>query len=142
MPRLVSGIDVLPTLLGFAGAETPAGLPGVDLRAPAQEGDRVVFVESIHYLNGRQWRAAIQGESKWMVLLRGEGDLVRRKRSYDLAVDPKERKPLPWRDAAPGQRLLELVHADPDSAGLPAESERGTLIEENPLLLKALGYLR
>lgn len=138
----VSGIDVVPTLLGFAGAETPDGLAGVDLRVPARDADRVVFAESIHYLNGRQWRAAIQGDSKWMVALRAKGDRVRRKRSYDLVADPRERKPLPWRDASPGRRLLELVHADPDPAGLPAEVERGTLVEENQQLLKGLGYVQ
>ena len=52
-----------------------------------------------------------------------------------------ERKPLPWQDAAPGRQLLSLVRSDPDPAGLPAEAERGTLVESNPLLLKALGYV-
>jgi uncharacterized sulfatase len=35
--RLVSTVDLLPTLCDYAGARTPAGLPGIDLR-PAIEG--------------------------------------------------------------------------------------------------------
>lgn len=140
--ELVSGVDVLPTLLGFAGARPPAGSRGVDLRAVTPPEDRVVFAESIYYLNGRQWRSAIQGDRKWMVMLRPEGERVRKKRSYDLATDPAERRPQPWRDAPAGRRLLELVRTDPDPAGLPSKAEHGTLVQDNPQLLKALGYVQ
>ena len=139
--ELVSGVDVLPTVLGFTGTSLPKGLPGLDLRTATVPGDRVVFAESIHYLNGRQWRTAIQGEAKWMVALRAQGERVRGRRRYDLAADPGERKPLEWTDAAPARALLTLVEEDPDPAGLPAQAERGRLVDENPLLLKALGYV-
>ena len=139
---LVSGLDVLPTLLAFAGVPTPDGLDGRDLRQGESAPDRTLFVESVHYLNGRQWRAAIQGDRKWVVMLEQGDELVRRKKRYDLANDPEERKPLRWSDDPPARRLLALVEEDPDPAGRPSDARHGRLVEENPLLLKALGYAR
>ncbi|MGH0029575.1 MAG: sulfatase [Myxococcota bacterium] len=137
---LVSGLDVLPTVLGFVGAPVPAELSGRDLRSGESPPDRAVFAESVHYLDGRQWRAAIQGDRKWTVVLERGDALVGRKREYDLASDPGERRALPWSEAEVSQRLLDLVHADPDPAGMPEEVEHGGLVDENPMLLKALGY--
>ena len=139
---LVSGIDVLPTLLAFAGAPRPPDLVGIDLRAAAAVADdRVVFAESIHYLNGSQWRAAIQRDRKWTVMLRRDGELVRQRRVFDLRADPGEKEPQPWSDGATaGEQLLALARADPDPAGQPDAVERGGLVESNPALLKLLGY--
>jgi arylsulfatase A-like enzyme len=139
---LVSGVDVLPTLLGFVGVEPGPSVHGRDLRRGEPPPDRIVFVESVHFLNGQQWRAAIQGDHKWMVMLESADPLVQRKRGFDLAADPGEHRPRAWSDAEPGRRLLDLVHEDPDPAGLPEHVERGRLVEENPMLLMALGYAR
>jgi arylsulfatase len=139
---LASGLDVLPTILGFAGVEPGPGVRGRDLRDGAADADRTVFAESVYYLNGRQWRAAIRGDRKWMVMLEPGDELVQRKRSFDLAADPGEKHPLAWSDEEPGRQLLGLARDDPDPAGKPEHAEYGRLVEENPLLLKALGYAR
>jgi arylsulfatase A-like enzyme len=43
----VQGIDIFPTILDIAGAETPEGLPGVSIRDGVQNGSRETFAEYI-----------------------------------------------------------------------------------------------
>jgi arylsulfatase A-like enzyme len=138
----VSGIDVAPTLLAFAGAERPPGLAGFDLRrTPLPPPGRSVFVEAVNS-TGAQWRAAIQGHRKWVVRVRGPDGEIQRQHIYDLAADPGERAPLPWSDARdPAGGLIERIQADPDPAGLPAHPTRGGLRDQNVDYLKALGYV-
>jgi arylsulfatase A-like enzyme len=138
---LVSGIDIAPTVLAFAGVEVPPSFSGLDLSGREFiPPDRIVFAESIFFfLTGAQWRTAIQGNSKWAVKLhKGE----QRELFFDLSQDPLERAPKAWKgesDAA--HQLLELVASDPDPAGIPRDPERGVLQANNPDLLRALGYV-
>jgi arylsulfatase len=148
---LVSGIDLVPTILAFAGGRVPAGLDGLDLRRadPIPE-DRVVFTEASHF--GQQWRAAIQRHSKWVVALaRGTGTLGEQRR-YDLVADPTEQAPTPWQapDGPAAERLLALSRTDPDPGGLPARYRRGVTLAAPKVSpradaaarerLRALGY--
>ncbi len=117
----VSGIDVAPTILRFAGVETG----GVDLALPGgAPGERTLFVEAT--FAPWHWRAAVRGEKKWMIRLPYGGEQVEERRYYDLASDPEERRPRDWNnDAQVGQQLTRLIEADPAAGGLPENLRRG-----------------
>ncbi len=141
--RLVSGVDLLPTMLAFAGKQAAPDLPGTDLRASRSSGEKaVVFVESIHRFDGNQWRAAIGQKGKWLVRVRQGPQRIVQKGFWDLASDPEERVLRPWRDGeGVGERLLELASRDPDPAGKPSEYRKGVLTQQNVELLQAMGYV-
>jgi arylsulfatase A-like enzyme len=147
---LVSGIDVAPTLLRFAGVEPPPQWNGVDLRSgeTALPG-RVIFVEASQ--KDRQWRSALRGNDKWLVGVVGEERELARRAYYDLAQDPNELSPARWTDSAPAPRfLLDLIREDPDPAGIPSQFRQGirldapkvapNLSEKHLEALRKLGY--
>jgi len=148
--RLASGLDVAVTILAFAGVDVPAALEGRDLRrGTALSPDRTVFTEASR--QGFQWRAAIRGDRKWMMNVRGPEASVVERVEYDLAADPGEANGRPWGEATDStRRLEELVHADPDPAGMPAEYSEGVRLQapkvapdvsdEQLEALRALGY--
>jgi arylsulfatase len=141
---LVSGLDLLPTMLAFAGVED-TGLPGSDLLGEAVvDREPVLFVESIHNFDGSQWRAAVTPRGKWLVRASREGGgRILEKGYFHLERDPGEIRREPWpEEGGPGARLLDLVEADPDPAGRPIEYRRGDLTEENAEILRQLGYIR
>lgn len=141
---LVSLIDIVPTVLAFAGAPVPEDLEGTDLRARSPEADRTVFFEAVHAFGQHQWRGALRGGEKWTLRLRSQAPHVEAARAYDLSTDPGERRPRRFDPETEGdpaaRRLWELVQSDPDPAGRPREFRRGTLTEETAHLLRELGY--
>lgn len=125
----VSGVDVAPTILAFAGAELPAAWRGFDLRRPAEiEGDRTIIAEasSVSELFGH-WRAAIRGGAKWVARMeRGERAVVERLH-YDLEADPGELDPQAWPDGGEaGRQLVEIAAIDPDPGGVPEDARLGS----------------
>ncbi len=141
--RLVSGVDLLPTMLAFAGKQPAPDLPGSDLRASRSSADKaVVFVESIHRFDKNQWRAAIRQKEKWLVRVRQGPQRIVQKGFWDLASDPEERVLRPWRAGeGAGERLLELASRDPDPAGRPSEYRKGVLTQQDVEVLRAMGYV-
>ncbi len=146
------GIDVAPTILRFVGAEVPATMPAIDLRnAWGLDAKRVLLVEAT--LIDEQWRAAIQGQRKWMIRVRGANREISGRRTYDLSEDPLEETPGRWKrtEEIPGQ-LLWLSRTDPDPAGVPSQYREGMLTTAPKVAprvgpemmekLKALGYAK
>jgi arylsulfatase len=144
-----SGIDVAPTLLRFAGVDA-GELPGADLRrGSALPRDRTIFASSTKL--PAQWCAAIRGDRKWVLRVRGVKRILSDLVTYDLATDPAEARPQPWEDGEVARELLELVRTDPDPGGLPLHLEHGIQIgapkvapgasPEMQEKLRALGYL-
>jgi arylsulfatase A-like enzyme len=144
------GIDVAPTILRFVGAEVPTTMPSIDLRnAWGLDAKRVLLVEATQ--KQLQWRAAIQGQRKWMISVHGADREVSKVRSYDLSADPAEEQPQGWDrvEAVPAQ-LLRLVRTDPDPAGIPSQYREGMRITAPKVApgvdaealekLRALGY--
>ena len=125
---LSSGIDLVPTMLAFAGAPIPSQLKGFDLRRVDDIPiNRVVFAEATE--DNDQLRAAIGYTGKWMVgLRRGDSDPVQRI-CFDLLGDPGELVRMKWPEQSanlPGvAQLLELIRVDPDLGGLPLRSVGG-----------------
>lgn len=149
--RPSSGIDVFRTVLAFAGApEAGAAADALDLRQPARIPEsRTLFTEATSA--ERQWRAAIRGDEKWMLELRGAGRSVAGRRFYDLRADPSELRPAAWSaEHGPARALLELARTDPDPAGVPLAARAGIRLAapkvapgvsaEDLERLRALGY--
>jgi arylsulfatase A-like enzyme len=150
---LVSIIDLMPTILHFAGVSAP-GLAGQPLqRGPEQESsDRTVFAEGGPDLT--LLRAAIQGERKWVTKVRVGKREPTQHEFFDLADDPGETAPQEW---APGEaaegalELLRLIERDPDPGGRPESLRKGEQLtapkvapradQEAIERLRALGYV-
>jgi arylsulfatase len=151
--RLVSLVDVLPTVLGHALVAAPRELPGRDLRPRSGPPERRVFAETIYLDN--QWRAAWQGRDKWVLEVAISDGRPERGYHYDLARDPGELSPSQWSPAAPpapaAAELRERAERDPDPAGLPnskranadfsAPNAAGDIAREQLEKLRALGYV-
>jgi arylsulfatase A-like enzyme len=144
------GVDVAPTILRFVGAGVPATMPSVDLRnAWGLDPKRVLVVEAT--LSTHQWKAAIQGQQKWMIRVSGKDREISGRRAYDLSADPREHAPRRWRRTEPiPAQLIELSRTDPDPAGVPSQYREGMLVNAPKVapragpeileMLKALGY--
>lgn len=148
-----SGTDLVPTILKALGVPLPASVPDVDLRSGAGLApDRIVYTEASLSARdgGDQWRAAIQGDRKWMIGVR-KGNCEAGHKLFDLAKDPDELTIKAW--SAEGdapQSLLKLCREDPDPAGIPVAWSFGKGLkgpksppmsgDEQLRSLKALGY--
>jgi arylsulfatase A-like enzyme len=148
--RLVSLVDVLPTVLGFADVEMPAELSGIDLRLPTAAADRTVFAEATYVKS--HWRAAWSGDSKWMLQTEIWSAKPERGFHFDLASDPSELNPEPWDENSHGAlAVLNNLKKDPDPAGMPNDRRKkrkvGQANHAADLLggqlekLRALGYV-
>lgn len=144
-PRRVSGlvqhVDLLPTMLDYAGAPAPPSLPGVSLRRARNLGELApLTVFSVLDLDGRQ--AASLTEVEWKLIEQQAGKRGRRPEIFHLASDPGEETAL--HDADPVvvgflTRLLREREARRVEARAPSTAVMDDeLVEE----LKALGYLQ
>ena len=102
----VSLVDVVPTILAFAGARAPTDLEGTSLAPllagkPAALGRDVVFGElpAIPGVSERRFVAHASDE-KCVLTAGGNGDVC-----YDLAHDPDERQPRGAQDTAAFTRV-------------------------------------
>jgi len=146
----VSGIDLAPTLLGFAGVAPPERWDGYDLRREPPPADRIVFTEALWH--AVDWRAAIRGEEKWVVGVKPETRAREAHGHFDLSRDPSETRRGPWVEDGEVPAALEAwIAADPDAGGL-AKSRRDGKQRTTPKVspraddaarerLRALGYV-
>ncbi len=155
---LVSGIDVAPTILGFAGATIPRGLSGLDLRRVRRiDPERVVFAETriLAYPGQRHrsrlWRTAIQGERKWRLGFSMDSTELLERSFIDLGADPQEAAPQAWREGGAAAALIRLAEADPLRGAALKQFRKGhrptapivapRATEEQRDELRALGYI-
>jgi len=149
----VSGIDLVPTIMRFAGVRPNAALDGVALqRRAAVPKDRIVFAEGEQ--GGYLLRAAIRGDQKWVAKARAGERVMPGRWYYDLDADPAEQDPQLWDpsnlEGAP-LALIDLFDRDPDPGGLPQEFRAGLRIDAPKVApranaeaierLRALGYV-
>ena len=148
--RLVSIIDVLPTVAGFALVDPPEGLSGIDLRRSTAAPDRTVFAEATYVEN--HWRAAWSGNEKWMLQTDLWSAEPKRGFYYDMIKDPGELDPQPWDENSKHAQLLRAqVGSDPDPAGMPnsrrksrdpgSPNHAAKLLRDQLEKLRALGYV-
>jgi arylsulfatase A-like enzyme len=137
----VSNIDLAPTALALAGVESPAGLPGVDLRAAWLEPDRwppdrALFAETDEWVGRVKggFRRAIRRDG-WKLLLdepSGEIEL------YDLRRDPKEEQDRSGDEPAIRDRLREELRAFVERK--QSSADRLEIDPKTAEELRALGY--
>lgn len=136
--RLVSLVDVMPTVLAMLGIDAPAGLDGVDLTRP-EEGSRLVFSETLQGLVDHGWAALLGVRDASTKYIYGPRDEL-----YDLSQDPFEDKNLiesrEEAAAAMKERLSAFFGNDLEQAAFAEPTH-----ELDPAALarlQSLGYLR
>ncbi|QDS86933.1 Arylsulfatase [Rosistilla ulvae] len=129
--ELCSSLDIVPTVLAAAGAELPAGLPGLNLMPEMTSGEKIdrqrIFGESFaHDIADIEnpeasllYRWCIEG--RWKLLLTYDGEVnryqtthprtERRPQLFDLIADPAEEKNLAAENPAVVKRLADAIEA-------------------------------
>ncbi len=134
--RLVSLVDLTPTVLSLLGITVPGGLDGMDLTRPPQ-GDRPVYVETLEMLSSMGWAPQLGVYHGTLKYIHGSHQEL-----YDLAADPLESRDLaadrPDAAAAMRQRLTAFYGQDLEGAIEHAVHQPSA---ETLAQLQALGYL-
>jgi uncharacterized sulfatase len=129
----VQSVDILPTLLGILGVDSPAGLPGVDLTTRLDEAGEDNRVRLSQNASGTSTTVY---EGKHWALMVKQGKL---RALYDLRVDPHQLNDLQHEQPAVAARLLRrfLERNVPETALRSRPKDLDPKIVEE---LKALGY--
>jgi arylsulfatase A-like enzyme len=123
----VAAVDLMPTLLGLLGLESPSEIAGRDVRAPVAGGARYIVAELANQ------KALLRGEWKMVLHLEPPQSALSR---VDLSGAPLgPAGPKAERTAAAMRTVLEELARRASSA--PVEG----LDEESVRALRALGYL-
>ncbi len=141
--RVVSLIDVAPTLLAAAGLPIPDSMGGHDARQPVQATDKPLFSE-LEARDGR-WGAceqlAVRRGHRKLIWKRKDKELSGVEREfYDLLEDPHEQSPRPeeWTDLT--QDLQHWVIESTDQMEKLGPSSEHELSPDVVERLRALGY--
>jgi arylsulfatase A-like enzyme len=128
---LASGVDVTPTILGWAGIQTTLSLEGRDLlSSPAPDAMFAQCANKRYAIRTKDWKLILNVEPRSMEL-------------YNLLQDPSERRnvasALPGRVEALEERLVRWKESLPhiEDAGSAEVKTFGDDLER----LRALGYL-
>jgi len=138
MPDHVSLIDLYPTIAGFAGAEKPKYLAGIDMLGASlsnQAAERLLFA-SIERSSAHRWRSIITGDRKWMLHEGADEQFL-----FDLAADPAEKNNIFDKQ---GENFCDFMalwvsNAHPSPLFPPGESRE--MDPEERRQLKNLGYI-
>jgi len=92
-----TGLDILPTILGFAGVDVPDGLHGVDMTPAVLDGaagspmpERGYVVSEINQLGGLKGRMVLSRDYKYILFDGGDNREV----LFDRVNDPGEMNPV------------------------------------------------
>lgn len=130
----VSLIDLYPTIAGFAEAEKPKYLAGVDLFAD-QLAERTLYA-MIERSSAHRWRAIITGGKKWLYEERTEEQFL-----FDLAADPAEKHNLIAEKSENGSDYKALWMSAARRSPLFPPGESHEMDPEERRQLKNLGYI-
>ncbi|MCB9466418.1 MAG: hypothetical protein H6682_22175 [Candidatus Eisenbacteria bacterium] len=149
--RLVSLVDVLPTVLEVTGTESPGPLPGgPSLRLPYCRGSDLHELDSVHYAVDDPTLSQRTSE-KWYGIREGDHKLIvvpsaKRVELYDLVADPGEKVNLAQRDASVARSLMvHMTDGFQVMANLGQLYVAGGEAELSPEAkeqLRSLGYIR
>lgn len=147
--RLVSLVDVVPTVLDVVAQEPAASLEGFSLRGAAPPDRAIAFdLHATWYAAGgareQRWRAVRDATHK--LLWSEGGGAPGRDQLYDVARDPGERDDLASQRAARVEalraRYAALVATSLEIAAAHEAGGEASLASEEREQLEALGYLR
>jgi len=142
--RVVSSLDIVPTILALTGIENPGDLDGFDLFAPesTRSGERML-VQQAGWSERAKGFSLIAGQDHLIDLEHAYDTASPRLALYDVVADPKETRD---RKAAEGDQAAQLrgelerrVAAYAQSEALPAPEN--VLDEMDVERLRALGYV-
>jgi arylsulfatase A-like enzyme/tetratricopeptide (TPR) repeat protein len=140
IPPRVGMVDVLPTLLGLLGIESPPGLPGRDLRR-ALQGQRLpaepLYVESLFGRLTCRW-SSLRGwvSEDWKLVQGAETEL------FDLGADPGETRNLAAQEPQRVERMRAALQAAVRKMAPGGDSARSTVLSpEQEERLRSLGYV-
>jgi arylsulfatase A-like enzyme len=144
---LVGHVDLMPTILGLAGVQVPAGLQGANLApqiaggTPAPPGRRL-FTQVV---NDASRLDAVHDE-RHKVIRHVRGTHQGTEEVYDLARDPRERtnlNPQAPPEVASLRNLLDAVtRAMAEKASLIRPEQAKTLDKDTERALRSLGYIK
>ena len=152
-PRLVSLVDIAPTILDLAGISVDVPLQGRSLLDSSPDPDRSIFCE----LTSTWFRRAEPGVppgkriENWLAIRKGDHKFIvrperNRNELYDVRKDPTEQNNLYRRDHLIAQSLATTLNQWQDSMKLLAElygtGANAELSPEQRDRLRSLGYLR
>lgn len=131
-------VDLMPTLLDYAGIPRPEGLNGISLR-PALEGVADLETESPRIVVSNGGPGTAIREGRWKVVKRSApGKPIE---LYDLENDPGETRNVAPQHPIVARYLLETVaRSEADAKPAAAPNERA-LTPAQQAELRALGYL-
>jgi arylsulfatase A-like enzyme len=150
--RLVSLIDLFPTILDLAGATSPVPQQGKTLIGPPRDLERAIYYEllSIFFFPRRGKSGMTKRVEEWFAVRKGDYKLItiprkRRVELYDVRKDPEEQVDLAAAETARVQELLETLdrwqsRTQQLSRG-PTEGDEAELDPEALERLRSLGYL-
>lgn len=135
--RVVSLVDLMPTLGGIAGAKLPRKIAGRDL-GPVLRGRRLDGPEAA-YASGVKWRPGVRAvRTRDRKLIRGgDGPTV----AFEVDVDPKETRVLEGDAAVTDLSTLLDHHEEVLRAGPRFAPQARKVGAETQEKLRALGYL-
>ncbi len=151
--RLVSLVDVVPTILDATGARSSVPHQGRSLILPAPETERAIFFEllAVWYLQKPAEKKLQKKEEDWFAVRRGDYKLIAvpeegRFELYNVREDPGERRDLAAREPGSARQLRAALAEWHSRTKAVATSFReggsAELSPESLERLRSLGYLR
>lgn len=135
--RVVSLVDLMPTVLALAGASEPMGVQGEDLGPILAGGD--LPGSGTAYSSGVKWRPGLRSvRTRDAKILESEGG---RHLLFDLEADPGETVPASSVEKQEELERLLAAYARRLEHGLSFEPKAATMDRRTEQRLRALGYL-